>query len=134
MNNEICDESAAAARRATDRELVAAVAQVYKQFRMLPPVSAINFDSSPTSRSLKWSPETAHFIIDIEKALQFALDNKADVDALSNAWRRLQTDITIIDKDCARLIRLLAPVLHRRGLHPRRYFKPNKYLHRRASR
>lgn len=126
-------EAAAAARRAIDRELVTAVAQVYKQFRTLPPIAAINPDPHPASRSIRWSPDTAAFIIDVEKALQFAMENKLDANTLKNAWKQLQTDPSTINKDAARLIRILAPVLGRRGLHPRSYFRQNRYPHRKAA-
>jgi hypothetical protein len=126
-------EAAAAARRAIDRELVTAVAQVYKQFRTLPPIAAINPDPNPASRSIRWSSDTAHFTVDVERALQFAMENKPDANILKDAWKQLQSDPSITNKDAARLIRILAPVLDRRGLHPRSYFRPNKYPHRKAA-
>jgi hypothetical protein len=93
-------------------------------------VVAIDHDPESFRRSRRWTPDSCHYVIDCEHALDFATTRKRDAGELREAWGRLQGYGDAIDKAAERLIRYLAPVLDRRGLHPRAYFRMNRYPRR----
>ena len=115
--------SPAAELREQNRLLVTTVARAYREAKELPVICAGSFDPAPVARSKKWTPEICHFIVDVENAIAKVTTNKPDKDALLAAWDRLQEEDAVIGRDGARFIRLAAPILHTRGLHPAAYFR-----------
>jgi hypothetical protein len=118
-------ESAVAARRAAQRMLVISVARTYAWCRNLPALCAINPDPHPPRRSSRWTPDTAAYTIDCERAVAKATEDQSDKEVLFAAWEKLQGDDAVIGVDGARFIKLAAPVFAARGL--RDYFTVNKY-------
>jgi hypothetical protein len=105
-----------------ERKLVTKVTECYQKMRYLPPVVSQNLDDLPGAQSMKWTPSSCHFVVDVRNALQFAIANQPDRPELIKAWTRLLLDSTQIGESEVRLIRLLAPVLRDRNLEPWSYF------------
>ena len=89
----------------------------------LQPTAASTIDDAPGSHSQKWTPESAHYKIDVSHAVRDALANRQDAQELNAAWVRLQDDSSIIRETEITLIRLVAPILKERGLEPALYFR-----------
>lgn len=130
MNKLEIIESAAAARRAEQRLLVVSVANAYAWCRNLPAICATNPDPNTSRRSSRWTPDTAGFVIDTERAIAKVIGDQHDRDVLFAAWKQLQEDDAVIGVDGARLIRLAAPIFAKHGLRPAEYFRPGKAVHR----
>jgi hypothetical protein len=126
------NDSALAELNARRREIVLNVARAYRTCKELPPIVAINHDA--THRSNRWTPDSCHFVIDVEHGLAYAIAEKVDEEALRGAWERLQGEDSVTDKTTERLIKFVGPVFDRRGLHPAAYFRQDRYIHRRAAR
>lgn len=106
--------------------LVAICAIAYSACKHTQPVVAFNCDPAPESKSPRWSPITAEYLADIEIAIRRALQYKTEDDRtqLMDAWFRFLEDDTNLDAIQKRLIGMLGPNFHHRGLHPARYFRP----------
>jgi hypothetical protein len=104
-------------------KLVRSVARAYARMRCLPTMIAQNVDDSPGARSMRWNPDSAHFVIDTQKALTAVLENQPDRLALIKAWARIVIDDSVIRETESRLISLVAPVFQARGLDPAIYFR-----------
>jgi hypothetical protein len=104
-------------------KLVRAVAKCYLQMKLLPPLTAQNLDETPGARSQKWTPNAAHFVIDVRHALESILVNRPDASELVQAWVNILADGDTIRESGVTLIGLLAPVIAARGLEPWGYFR-----------
>jgi hypothetical protein len=96
----------------------------------LPVAGAFNPDVQ--SRSPKWTPDSAHYAIDIENTVRRVIESKPEPERpdLWRAWESLLTDDAKISKASEKLIKALAPKLYRNELHPGLYFRPNKHPQR----
>jgi hypothetical protein len=103
--------------------LVRKVAECYQSLQYAMPLTASNPDPSPGARSLRWTPNTTHFIIDVEHAVRDATANQLDALELRAAWAQIIDDPSTIRESELKLIRLLAPILERRELEPYKYFR-----------
>lgn len=104
------------------RRLFRKVVDTYLEKRTLQPVVASNVDPTPGAQSHRWSPGTAHFVIDVQHALRDAIKDQTDRKELSAAWARLLVDESHIGLKEARLIGLVAPLMKARQLDPALYF------------
>jgi hypothetical protein len=97
--------------------------------KYLPGVVSQNLDDSPDARSMKWTPDSANFVIDVRKALTVALENQPDVRGLAQAWARILADQSTIRETESRLVALVAPVFLARSLEPNLYFRKARFRH-----
>lgn len=120
--------NSAAERFAEHRRLVAMVIATYRASKEAPVISAYNYDPTPGSGSLKWSPQTAEYAADVELAVRRTLEFKPEAERkeLRDAWERLVENDSHIDAIQRRVIHLLSPAFYRRELHPGLYFKPSR--------
>lgn len=118
----------AAGRWEEQSRLVKLVVTAYRAVKELPPLVAMNCDLSPQSRSCRWSPDSAHYGIDIENTVRRVIQAKSEAErpTLWTAWKNLLVDPDRIGKDEQRLIRLLAGPLYTKKLHPGLYFRRNE--------
>jgi uncharacterized tellurite resistance protein B-like protein len=72
---------------------------------------------------MRWNPDSAHFVIDTQKALMAALEKQPDRLELIRAWARIVFDDSVIRETESRLISLAAPVFQARELDPAKYFR-----------
>ncbi len=115
--------------------LVKKVAKAFHRLRFLEPVVSQNLDDSPGSRSIRWTPESAHYVVDVRNALARAIEDQPDRKALIAAWVRILADDSTIRTQESRIIGLLAPVLSDRELDPMtalRHIKRGRPLRRAA--
>jgi hypothetical protein len=98
--------------------LVRKVARAYVRFRFLEPVVSQNPDDTPGKRSIRWTPESAHYVIDVRNALIDAVEDQPDRKELIAAWIQILIDDSTIRAQESRLIGLLAPILSERKLDP----------------
>lgn len=134
-------------RFAQQRELFTAVARAYVACRQAPVISASRLNPAEATygavgsldtpnRTIRWTPNVAHYICDVELAVRKALELKPEAErpALRDAWERLLEDDSRVDAIQRRAIQLLAGSFYRRELHPREYFRPNRHPQKRGAR
>jgi hypothetical protein len=100
--------------------LVRDVVKAYRLVRELPVLGAVNPDPAPVTHSRRWSPDSCHFVIDVERCVRDACNGDSELQA---SWGHLLENDTTISKADAKLIRRLARLLEARGLHPAKYFR-----------
>jgi|GEM_PF-3468027 len=125
--------TSSAARWQEQRCLVGLVAAAYRAVNSLPPTIAMNHDEQARNRSSRWSPDTAHYGIDVQNTVQRVIEAKPEDERgeLWAAWEALLKDDTKLGNAEQKLIRLLAGPFFTKKLHPRLYFRSNRYAHRR---
>lgn len=126
--------SSAAERWQEQRRLVSSVAAAYKAVKDLLPVIAFNPDPDTRSNSNRWSPDSTHYVTDVENTVRRVIESKPPQEhsTARNAWENLLSDDDKIGSDERKLIRLLAGPFFTKKLHPGLYFATNRYGHRRA--
>jgi hypothetical protein len=117
----------AAERWEEQRRLVMVVIAAYRAVQTLEPVIAFNADPDSRSRSNRWSPDSAHYKVDVENTVRRIIEAKAGHErpALWTAWANLLKDDGQLGNVEQRLIRLLSGSMYRKQLHPGLYFRPN---------
>lgn len=132
---------------------VAQTLELYLRIKAAPPISAVDPDPQPASRRICWTKEGAAFTHDLERTVQSIFDQHPDerhefvrayknllidADRLGERFKEGRSQeylaewmqsLRITDHE-ARLIVILGRLIKDRGLHPRSYFKPNRYIHR----
>jgi hypothetical protein len=119
--------TSAAERWAEQRRLVVLVIAAYRAVQTLEPVIAFNPDPESRSRTNRWSPDSAHYKVDVENTIRRVIEAKPESErqALWAAWTNLLTDDDgKIGKDEQRLVRLLSGPAYTKKLHPGMYFRP----------
>jgi hypothetical protein len=124
MKNEQVESTAVVLAKestwAWECRLVRDVVKAYGLIKELPVLGAVNPDPSPVTHARRWSPDSAHFCIDVDHAVRDACNGDFELQA---PWKHLLVDETVIRKADAKLIRRLARLLEARGLHPAKYFR-----------
>lgn len=110
-----------------ERTIVRKVIRQFRLLRNLPPVTALNPDPVMRLLSVRWSPETAHYVIDVRRALAYAVTHRPDRHQLIDSWALLvaKGDFRVGMVE-ARLIRLLAPIFRDRQFDPALYFRASR--------
>lgn len=126
--------SSAAERWAEQRRLVGLVVAAYRAVKDLPCIAALNPDPTSRGNSNRWSPDSAHYAVDVENTVRRVIESKPEAErtALAKAWAALLSDDAKIGKEEQRLIRLLAGPMYTKQLHPGLYFRTNRYPQRRS--
>jgi hypothetical protein len=124
MKNEIRDPAQLGLARESewqfDCRLVRSVIEAYSQVKKLPVICAIGYDPSSLTRSRRVSPDSIHYVTDVEHAVRDVCQGDPE---LESAWNRLLEDDSVISNSDARAIRRLAKVFVSRELHPSQYFR-----------
>lgn len=116
------------------RRLVGICVAAYRAVKDLPAIGAFNPDIQ--SRSPRWTPESAHYAIDIENTVRRVIGSKPTEvqEELWVAWESLLTGDAKIGRSEQKLVRALAPILFHKKMHPSDYFRPNRHPQRRGVR
>jgi len=124
--------SSAAERWAEQRRLVVLVVAAFRAVKDLSPVIAFNPDPDSGSNTNRWSPDSAHYAVDVENTVRRVIESKPETErlALVKAWEALLSDDGKLDKDEQNLIRLLSGPMYAKRLHPGLYFRVNRYPQR----
>lgn len=104
-------------------KLVEAVARCYLITRDLPVLSSSDYDPIPAARSRRWTPDSCHYIVDVENTVRRALKGKPDEGELRDTWQALLDREGVAGKTDERLVRILGPVFRRNRLDPADYFR-----------
>jgi len=120
--------TSASERWAEQRRLVMLVIAAYRAVQDLQPVIAFDPDPESRSRTNRWSPDSAHYAVDVENTIRRVIEAKPESEhpALWAAWRNLLSDDEgKLGKAEQRLIHLLAGPMYTKKLHPGLYFRPS---------
>lgn len=106
------------------------VVQQYVEIVQLPRVSAIQIDRDAPSRSRRLTSDDIHFKIDVERATEYALGGRPELEPV---WFRLAAnEIGIDQQQAAAVIHLCGRLYAARRLEPSKYYHRNAYPHRQA--
>lgn len=96
----------------------------FRRCKYSEPVTAFNCD--PLAVSTKWSPLTAHLVIDVERAVEAVIKRQPNAKELRDSWEQLvrnEERIGPLRPAEILLIRVLVPCLEARGVSPETYFR-----------
>ena len=105
------------------RQLCTTVIDAYQQLLDLPPLAALQF-AHDELRPRLYSGAAIDYKLDIERATESALREPA----AQAAWFALLQGQPVDPDVETRVVTKCARLYHKRGLHPRRYFKPNRHI------
>jgi hypothetical protein len=105
--------------QAEDRSLFMNVVDAYLSIRGLPVLCAMNLDED-APRPRKWTPQSCHFIVDVENATAAALKDPIE----QAAWFELASGGTAPAAVALRVISRCARFYRARSLSPESYFRP----------
>lgn len=127
--------SSAAERLAEQHCLVRKVIEGYLAVLFLEPLVAFEYEETRRG-SKKWSPDSAHYSIDVSNTVRRVIEAKPESDRpeLWTAWDNLLADPDgKLGKTGERLVKLLAGPFYTKKLHPALYFRPNPHPQRKTA-
>ena len=107
--------------QASNRALCLHCFEAYKRVKNYPALCAVDPDPDSTSRSIKWTPQFAHFIVDVENAVSEALKEFPE---LQSAFFALVAGETVPEAIAQQVFSRCGRFFKSRKLDPGHYFRP----------